>query len=150
MADLEAQQAGVDKSARRSMANINKRNAARNFDNALKNVSARPGEVTRTAQSGDDMFARRSTRPMTYWATNRGKSSSEAGTACCDICMAVHGECEWLPLRIGQLQGCAREQMLLPPGDENWQGCCGMLELVFLCGSCLAADRLESCIGLAF
>lgn len=79
LADLEAQQAGVDKSARRSMANINKRNAARNFDNALKNVSARPGEVTRTAQSGDDMFARRSTRPMTYWATNRGKSSSEAG-----------------------------------------------------------------------
>ena len=64
------------------MAGVNKRNAARNFDNALKNVSARPGAAAAIAQQGDDVFARRSTRPMTYWATNKNKGG-DAGGRCC-------------------------------------------------------------------
>ena len=67
--ELEIRAAGLEKAGRRSMADINKRNAAQNFDNALKNVSARPGQPK--AQEGDDIFARRSTRPMTYWSTRR-------------------------------------------------------------------------------
>ena len=59
---------------KKDMSRINKANARRNFQNALNNVSARPGG--RAAQGGDDAFARRSTRPMNYWATSQAKKGA--------------------------------------------------------------------------
>ena len=56
------------------MGKINSRNARHNFENALHNVSARPGAVA--GQGADEVFARRSTRPMNYWAT--GKKGEQA------------------------------------------------------------------------
>ncbi|KAK9808089.1 hypothetical protein WJX73_004538 [Symbiochloris irregularis] len=82
LAQLETRMMGAGKQVKNSMANINKRNAAVNFNNALNNVSARPGAASGTiVNQGDDVFARRSTRPMTYWATGKKdkKDDSVAG-----------------------------------------------------------------------
>lgn len=73
LAELEAVQEAPPKEDpnKKDLNKLNHRNAQRNFQNALTNVSARPGG--RAAQSTDDVFARRSTRPMNYWATaNKG------------------------------------------------------------------------------
>ena len=43
---------------------------AANFENAFRNVGARP-EGARTADDGVDPFSRRKTRPMNYWTTKR-------------------------------------------------------------------------------
>lgn len=84
---LEAQlialeQKGQDKKPREekgNMANVNKKNAARNFQNAFKNVGARP-EGARTADDGVDPFSRRKTRPMNYWTTNKQQRGAAAGS----------------------------------------------------------------------
>jgi len=58
------------------MASVNKKNAARNFENAFKNVGARP-EGARTADDGVDPFSRRKTRPMNYWTTKRKQAAAD-------------------------------------------------------------------------
>ena len=65
------------------MASVNKKNAARNFQNAFKNVGARP-EGARTADDGVDPFSRRKTRPMNYWNTNKQRG---AATGAGDFCI---------------------------------------------------------------
>ena len=66
------------------MAAVNKKNAARNFQNAFKNVGARP-EGARTADDGVDPFSRRKTRPMNYWNTNKQRGATAgAGDSCHD------------------------------------------------------------------
>lgn len=56
---------------RKSLAEVNKQNALRNMENALKKVTSRP-EGSRTLEAGGvDPFSRRQTRPMNYWSTNR-------------------------------------------------------------------------------
>lgn len=70
------------------MAHINARNKQRNFENALKNVGARPeGSTTKTAD-GSDPFSRRRTRPQLYWSTkkhNPGMQLNQGfhGPPCC-------------------------------------------------------------------
>ena len=86
LAELETQlaaQGGAVDGATKSMAQINRANAARNFQNALRNVSARPGGAA--AQGMDDVFARRSTRPMNYWATGKkgARPASMVAPRCC-------------------------------------------------------------------
>jgi hypothetical protein len=71
IAELEA--AAAEKAAERrnsGMASVNRRNANRNFENAFKNVGARP-EGARLAADGTDPFSRRKTRPMNNWTTKR-------------------------------------------------------------------------------
>ena len=51
---------------------------AANFENAFRNVGARP-EGARTADDGVDPFSRRKTRPMNYWTTRR----ADAGPGAC-------------------------------------------------------------------
>lgn len=77
IAELEvlAAERGADK-RKTGMASVNKKNAARNFENAFKNVGARP-EGARLASDGVDPFSRRKTRPMNYWAT-KARSSDDA------------------------------------------------------------------------
>lgn len=72
LAELEARiQTNAKADMRNSgMASVNRKNAARNFENAFKNVGARP-EGARTADDGVDPFSRRKTRPMNYWTTKR-------------------------------------------------------------------------------
>jgi hypothetical protein len=59
------------------MGAINKRNAAANFDNAFRNVGARPGGQagakpgTAGAAEGEDVFQRRKTRVVNYWDVSK-------------------------------------------------------------------------------
>ncbi len=69
------------------MASVNRKNAARNFENAFKNVGARP-EGARTADDGVDPFSRRKTRPMNYWTTKRTAGAEDAGA---HLCMSSFG-----------------------------------------------------------
>ena len=90
LAELEAAQdvpvkEDPAKPNKKDMTKLNQRNAQRNFQNALTNVSARPGG--RTAQAADDVFARRSTRPMNYWAT--AKKGGPLLWLCCGCGCAV-------------------------------------------------------------
>ncbi|CAL8470100.1 g9642 [Coccomyxa elongata] len=82
IAELEmlAAERGADKRKHNTgMASVNKKNAARNFENAFKNVGARP-EGARLAADGVDPFSRRKTRPMNYWATKaRGSDDAPNG-----------------------------------------------------------------------
>ena len=85
LADLEQQADAKGSTADptgkgKNMAKINRDNAARNFQNALHNVSARPGASV--VQGADEVFARRSTRPMNYWATGR---RGEPGQPLCSL-----------------------------------------------------------------
>jgi hypothetical protein len=63
------------------MASVNRKNAARNFENAFRNVGARP-EGARTADDGVDPFSRRKTRPMNYWTTKRAGTEDKGVLAC--------------------------------------------------------------------
>mmetsp|Transcript_12308 Transcript_12308/g.37037 ORF Transcript_12308/g.37037 Transcript_12308/m.37037 type:complete len:246 (+) Transcript_12308:101-838(+) len=70
VAALEGQAAAAAAKAKgMSMANINQRNKGVNFQNALKNVSSRPGGAAK--DGAVDVFARRKTASRNYWATNR-------------------------------------------------------------------------------
>ena len=56
---------------RKTLAEVNKLNARRNKENALRNITSRPeGSRTLTAD-GVDPFSRRPTRPMNYWSTRK-------------------------------------------------------------------------------
>ncbi len=78
-----AAERGADKHKHNTgMASVNKKNAARNFENAFKNVGARP-EGALLAADGVDPFSRRKTRPMNYWATKaRGSDDAPNGAPC--------------------------------------------------------------------
>ena len=83
IAELEvlAAERGADK-RNTGMASVNRKNAARNFENAFKNVGARP-EGAQLAADGVDPFSRRKTRPMNYWATKaRGSDDATNGVHC--------------------------------------------------------------------
>jgi hypothetical protein len=60
-----------------AMGAINKRNAAANFDNAFRNVGARPGGQagakpgTAGVAEGEDVFQRRKTRVVNYWDVSK-------------------------------------------------------------------------------
>ena len=60
-----------------AFAHINKRNAAANFENAFRNVGARPdGQGGAKAGAGDDaegedVFQRRKTRNVNYWSVSK-------------------------------------------------------------------------------
>ena len=70
-----------------AFAYINKRNAAANFDNAFRNVGARPdgqgGAKTGTgdAAEGEDVFQRRKTRNVNYWNVGKAAGAADAGGA---------------------------------------------------------------------
>ena len=84
-----------------NMAAVNKKNAARNFQNAFKNVGARP-EGARTADDGVDPFSRRKTRPMNYWNTNKQRGAA-AGAG--DPCMySLLPRLEYVPCAIRHKQ----------------------------------------------
>ena len=77
IAELEV--AAAEKAAERrnsGMASVNRRNANRNFENAFKNVGARP-DGARLAVDGTDPFSRRKTRPMNYWTTKRTQAAPD-------------------------------------------------------------------------
>jgi len=60
-----------------AMGAINKRNATANFDNAFRNVGARPGGQagakpgTAGVAEGEDVFQRRKTRVVNYWDVSK-------------------------------------------------------------------------------
>ena len=72
---LEDREQARQREEKNNMAAVNKKNAARNFQNAFKNVGARP-EGARTADDGVDPFSRRKTRPMNYWNTNKQRGAA--------------------------------------------------------------------------
>ena len=89
MAALEAQAAAAAAKAKGvSMASINQRNARTNFQNALKNVSAREGGAA--ADGAVDVFARRKTASRNYWATSRQGGAGPRCTAACGSCILRH------------------------------------------------------------
>ena len=56
---------------RRTLAEVNKLNAKRNMENALKNITSRPEGSRALTSDGVDPFSRRPTRPMNYWSTKK-------------------------------------------------------------------------------
>ena len=74
LTEIQARMAGASRgvdSRSFGMAHVNKKNALRNMENALRNVTSRPeGSRALTAEGGDP-FSRRQTRPMNYWSTKR-------------------------------------------------------------------------------
>ena len=70
-----------------AFAHINKRNAAANFENAFRNVGARPdGQGGAKAGAGDeaegeDVFQRRKTRNVNYWSVSKPGGAADAGGA---------------------------------------------------------------------
>ena len=76
------------------MANINRRNATANFDNAFRNVGARPGGALAAAVAAateDDPFSRRKTRPMNYWNTKRAAGDTNSACPFWGGSMGYHG-----------------------------------------------------------
>jgi len=69
-----------------AMGAINKRNAAANFDNAFRNVGARPGGQagakpgTAGVAEGEDVFQRRKTRVVNYWDVSKTGGAGGAHT----------------------------------------------------------------------
>ncbi len=85
IAELEA--AAAERAAERrnvGMASVNRRNTNRNFENAFKNVGARP-EGARLADDGTDPFSRRKTRPMNYWSTKRKQAETNGANCACGL-----------------------------------------------------------------
>ena len=78
--DRQEQEREKDK-GKKSLAEVNKQNALRNMENALKNVSSRPDGALGLNAEGIDPFSRRPTRPMSYWSTKR-RSSATGATTC--------------------------------------------------------------------
>ena len=83
---LENQEQARQRKEKNNMASVNKQNAARNFQNAFKNVGARP-EGARTADDGVDPFSRRKTRPMNYWNTNKQRGAAASAGESCISCL---------------------------------------------------------------
>ena len=61
----------IPEGGKRSLAQVNKQNALRNMENALRNVTSRPDGSRALTADGVDPFSRRQTRPMNYWSTKR-------------------------------------------------------------------------------
>ena len=66
----------VPEAGKRSLAEVNKQNALRNMENALRNVTSRPEGSRNLTADGVDPFSRRQTRPMNYWSTKRNTGST--------------------------------------------------------------------------
>lgn len=70
-----------------AFAHINRRNAAANFENAFRNVGARPdgqGGAKSGAggdAEGEDVFQRRKTRNVNYWSVSKAGGAADAGGA---------------------------------------------------------------------
>lgn len=68
-----------------AFAHINRRNAAANFENAFRNVGARPdGQGGAKSGAGDDaegedVFQRRKTRNVNYWSVSKAGGAADAG-----------------------------------------------------------------------
>lgn len=62
---------------KKSLAEVNKQNALRNMENALKNVTSRPEGSRALTSDGVDVFSRRPTRPMNYWSTRKNIGGGE-------------------------------------------------------------------------
>ncbi|KAK9821785.1 hypothetical protein WJX81_002907 [Elliptochloris bilobata] len=78
--ELARQSAGGARGA--AYAHINKRNAAANFDNAFRNIGARPGGQAgaKVGTTGVDVFQRRKTRNVNYWSVGGKKGdAADAG-----------------------------------------------------------------------
>lgn len=93
-----------------AFAHINRRNAAANFENAFRNVGARPdgqgGAKTGAGDGaeGEDVFQRRKTRNVNYWNVSKPGGAADAGGA--------------RPVLL-KLQGCTAAYSSLINGDTE-------------------------------
>ena len=70
---------------RRTLAEVNKLNAKRNMENALKNITSRPEGSRALTTDGVDPFSRRPTRPMNYWSTKRNIAGGRVSLLCAGL-----------------------------------------------------------------
>ena len=104
--EAELQRRGEGAAEKRGMGNINKRNAAANFENDFRNVGARPGGQAGAkagasgVMEGEDVFARRKTRNVNYWdvSNSRGAGGAPAfvsGLTLCALYCTDLDLCRW-------------------------------------------------------
>jgi hypothetical protein len=72
--------AGDAEKGKKTLAEVNKLNALKNMENALKNVTSRPEGSRILTSDGIDPFSRRPTRPMNYWKTKKDDDTGAPST----------------------------------------------------------------------